>query len=58
MVTVTTLITVACDCMNILEISTAAVARVFLYVMDNGVVIAGRCIGAVIVFLIFGAALI
>jgi hypothetical protein len=44
--------------MNLLEISTAAVARVFLYVMDNGVVIAARCVGAFIFTLIIGAALI
>lgn len=44
--------------MNLLDSSTAIVARTFLYVMDNGVVIAGRCIGAFIVFLIMGAALI
>lgn len=44
--------------MSLLDSATAVVARTFLYVMDNGVVIAGRCIGALVVLLIIGAALI
>lgn len=43
--------------MNLLDSATSAVARVFLYVMDNGVVIAGQCVGAFIVFLVVGAAM-